>query len=130
MMEIRKTRTCEKCNTQVPLGKVKFYPRDETRNLLLCETCAEKMKVSKSKQITALAAPAITQTKKIVRNIVQPKAQSKNIMASAGPSYDTKYCNRCHYQFQIDLDSKNRVKKMVCPYCGKDDRLGFAVGKR
>jgi len=129
-MEIRKTRTCEKCNVQVPLGKVRFYPRDETRNWLLCEACAEKMKVSKIKQTTAFAAPAIPQKIEIVRNIVQPKAQNKNIIASTDPSYDTKYCNRCHYQFQIDLDSKNRVKKMVCPYCGKDDRLGFTVGKR
>jgi len=128
-MEIRKTRTCEKCNVQVPLGKVKFYPRDDSRNWLLCEACAEKMKTNRMKQSAALA-PQPAPKKEMIKNVVQPKAQSKNIIVSTDPSYDTKYCNRCHYQFQIDLDSKNRVKKMVCPYCGKDDRLGFAVGKR
>ena len=128
-MEIRRTRTCEKCNTQVPLGSVKFYPRDDTRNWLLCAACAEKMKTTRMKQNEALVAQPAPK-KEAIRNVVPPKVQSKKSMASANLSYDKKYCNRCHYQFQVDLDSKNRVKKMVCPYCGKDDRLGFMQGKK
>lgn len=44
VQDIRKIRTCEKCKNNVPLDKVRFYPKDKEKNILVCDACCEEMK--------------------------------------------------------------------------------------
>ena len=43
-MEVRRSRTCEKCKTSVPVSEVRLYPRDRERNWVLCAACCDYLK--------------------------------------------------------------------------------------
>ena len=123
-IEIRKTRTCEKCSTQVPLDKIRLFPRDSTANWLVCESCCEKLK-EKNTTTRVFNTP---QVKEPVRNVYNPQqAESRVVKQKTDPSFDTKHCNRCNYYFKVDNKGAINLKKIVCPYCGRNDRLGFSL---
>lgn len=101
-MDIRKTRTCQKCKATVPLEKVRLFPKDKDSNLLLCEACCEEMK----------------------KNIVQkkPTLGTKAKVLPKG-NYVPYFCDRCKYKFRVDEARVGLIYNLCCPYCGKDDRL-------
>ncbi len=75
----QKTRTCEKCKAQVPLNKVKLYPKDKDRNLLLCEACVEALKNAAQSKIPS--AFAKTPVKNVAPSIF-PEPKVKNLPKS------------------------------------------------
>ncbi len=99
-MDIRKTRTCERCKNVVPLDQVRLYPKDENTNLLLCESCCNEVKLKASGNL----------------------ATSK--MRSLAPSeYVNFLCTRCNYRFKADRSRADVTYNLHCPYCGKNDKL-------
>ncbi len=121
-METKRTRTCEKCSVQVPLEKVRLFPRDKERNWLVCEDCCGKLKDTTPSRITNV--PKIGAVKNIARptSFVSPKAKAKTEPTS-NKSYRTHFCSRCKYYFKVDENRAGTFFRIVCPYCGKDDRL-------
>jgi len=135
-METQKTRTCEKCSIQVPLDKTRLYPRDENKNWLICESCCEKLK-QRDTSHKIINKPTTLPKKDPIKNVSNPQlAESKMIKQKIDPDYETKHCGRCSYYFKIDMNRHDlnrsipKLNKIVCPYCGKDDRLGFNLGPK
>lgn len=100
MMDIRKTRTCERCKTVVLLDQVRLYPKSDNKNFLVCVNCCEELK----------------------------KASAGNIptdLKAKGPAPELmKYnCTRCNYNFKADNSRAGLTYNLHCPYCGKVDRL-------
>lgn len=99
-MDIRKTRTCERCKSVVPLDQVRLYPKDETKNLLVCGNCCLELKKATAGEI----------------------GTSKLTMPNS-PSYLGYFCTRCNYNFRADRSKAGLTYNLHCPYCGKTDRL-------
>ncbi len=97
-MDIRKTRTCERCRAVVPLEKVRLVPNPKgEQNLLVCEPCS-------------------------VEVIKKPVTPSK--MKKLPSPEETKYfCGRCRYSFRADASKIGVTYNLHCPYCGKTDQL-------
>ncbi|MBS3170005.1 hypothetical protein J4210_05980 [Candidatus Woesearchaeota archaeon] len=98
--DIRKTRTCERCKNVVPLDQVRLYPKDETRNLLLCEPCCSEVKEQNAGNL--------------MTSKIKPLAPSELI------NY---LCTRCSYRFKADRAKAGVTYNLNCPYCGKNDKL-------
>ncbi|MBU0470698.1 MAG: hypothetical protein KKA62_04170 [Nanoarchaeota archaeon] len=103
-MDIRKIRTCERCKNSVPLEKVRLYPKGLDNNLLICEDCCNKLKSSGTKP----------EQKKPVQNIP--------------PNVVYLHCLRCKYSFKVDKNKADVLHKVLCPYCGKTDKIKEHVG--
>ena len=97
-MDIRKTRTCERCKATVPLNKVLLFSKDDDKNMIVCDKCGEELK----------------------RKV--PILQSK-IGKLPEPKYLTYFCARCKYNFRVDDSKIGVTHNLHCPYCGKADRL-------
>lgn len=97
-MDIRKTRTCEHCKAVVLLDKVRLFPKDKDKNLLLCDNCCDNFKKS-------AAAP------------------SSRVSSLPKPEYVNYACTRCVYTFRLDTSKAGITYNVHCPYCGKNDRL-------
>ncbi len=119
-MEVRKTRTCEKCSVQIPIDKVRLFPRDGERNWLVCESCCERLKTNTSSRVMN-RLPQKDAIKNVAKPIASPPAQKK----TDDPAYKTKFCTRCKYYFKVDDNRAGVFFNIVCPYCGKNDRLGI-----
>lgn len=104
-LDIRKTRTCERCKTVVLLEKVRLLPKNNEQNMLLCEPCCNEVKKNK-------AAPGTTKAKEVK------------------PSYASYFCNRCRYNFKADQSTIGLTHNLSCPYCGKIDQLEQRPGKQ
>lgn len=100
MMDIRKTRTCERCKNVVPLDQVRLYPKDEMRNLLLCTTCCTEVKEQTSGNLT-----------------------TSKVKELAPSEYINYLCTRCNYRFKADRSKAGVTYNLHCPYCGKNDKL-------
>ncbi len=99
-MDIRKTRTCERCKNVVPLEQVRLYPKDESRNLLVCDNCCGELKKATAGEIAA-----------------------SKLKVPEPASYTGYFCTRCNYQFRADRSKAGLTYNLHCPYCGKADRL-------
>ena len=100
-MDIRKTRTCERCKTVVLLDQVRLYPKSDNKNFLVYTNCCEELKKASAGQI---------------------KAEVKT--RDLGPASFIKYnCTRCNYNFKADDSKAGLTYNLHCPYCGKEDRL-------
>ena len=100
-MDIRKTRTCEKCRAVVLLENVRLVPKNKETNLLVCENCCEELKKVAAKELPL---------------------ESK--IAPLLPPELSKYmCRRCDYSFKVDLNKAGVTYNLHCPYCGKNDQL-------
>ncbi len=99
-MDIRKSRTCEKCKTAVPLDQVRLYPKPSGGNLLLCNTCLNATK----------------------KNQREPSIPTKTAKLPAA-DHVAFQCGRCKYQFRVDENKANVTYNLHCPYCGKSDKL-------
>lgn len=97
-MDIRRTRTCERCKATVPLSKVMLFSKDENKNIVVCDKCGEELK----RKMPVLGT---------------------KISKLPHPKFVTYSCLRCKYSFRAD-DSKIGVTyNLHCPYCGKPDKL-------
>jgi len=71
-MDIRKTRTCERCRTVVLLDKVRLFPKEKDMNILVCENCCEELKEA--------AKPKTMITNSRIAPLVMPlSARSENL---------------------------------------------------
>ncbi|HIH11197.1 TPA: hypothetical protein HA241_03340 [Candidatus Woesearchaeota archaeon] len=105
-MDIRKTKTCERCKAVVPLERVRLYPKDENRNLVLCDNCCEEVKKR--------ALPS---------NQKNMSAKTAKVSLSSTSEYSHYNCTRCNYNFRADKNKAGVTHNLCCPYCGKSDRL-------
>ena len=80
-MDIRKTRTCEKCKAAIPLDQIRLYPKNKDTNILVCQPCSQEL----NKNIKEKSPSILSKTKPL-----------------PPPSYSTLSCSRCDYQFRID----------------------------
>ena len=102
-MDIRRSKTCEKCKTTISLERVRLIPSGKDTSIVVCDTCLRKS------QITAGITPR------------QQPSQSKPIK-NIPKTYSLKRCRRCKYDFRIDVNNVN-ISKIMCPYCGRSDSL-------
>ncbi len=128
-MEIRNSRTCEKCGVSSPLDKVKLFPKNKESNWLVCEECCEKLRIAAEKLKTGIEGhrniPVFK--REPIRNVVKvneetPKAKPKEEKKSE-LDCQTVFCSRCKYKFKIDVRRADVCYRVFCPFCGKDDRL-------
>lgn len=122
--DILKTRTCERCKSQVPLAKVRLYAQNETKNLLLCEGCCDILKKKGS---------GLPDGQKVIKNVYQPRDVITNQPSTVGRpevKVESKVvnrpqmsCVRCDYKFTINESQSGAGSQLSCPYCGKSDRL-------
>ena len=128
-IDIRKTRTCEKCKTVVPLEKVRLYPRDAERNWLICDNCCVEMKTAAHSKLSNMPKKIV---KDPIKNIAKPvgtmplnkKVEVKvKAAAAADEMVEGMFCKRCRYSFKINTDRVGVFSNLCCPYCGKDDQL-------
>lgn len=101
-MDIRKTRTCERCKGVVLLDQVRLYPKSDNKNFLVCVSCCEELKKASAGQIPSTDFKA------------------KNTAPSSFIKYN---CTRCNYNFKADDSRAGLTYNLHCPYCGKIDRL-------
>ena|SRR3989344_1574943 len=101
-MDIRKTKTCEKCKKVVPIDQVRLFPKDDNTNLVVCGPCSEELK----------------------KNIKDKNPTLSSKIASLPiPEYTVFLCTRCNYNFRVDKAKVGLTYNLHCPYCGKPDRL-------
>ena len=96
-MDIRRTRTCERCQVVVPLDKVRLFPKDREKNILVCDTCCDELKN---------------------RTFPTPGARGLSTV-----DYATYFCNRCSSSFRADRVAASRSNVLYCTYCGKNDSI-------
>ena len=101
-IDIRKTRTCQKCKASVPLDKVRLFPKEDNTTLLLCEVCCADLK-----------------SKVMTKN---PNLGTK-VKPLGKADYVIYFCDRCKYRFRVDENKAGYTCNLCCPYCGKNDRL-------
>lgn len=99
-MDIRRTRTCDRCKSPTPLDKVRLIAKDKEQNLVLCEKCSTEFKQK--------ASPAS------LRSQIKPLPK---------PDMGSYLCTRCKYKFRSDGAKEGVLFRLHCPYCGKSDRL-------
>ncbi|MBI2125687.1 hypothetical protein HYV87_02265 [Candidatus Woesearchaeota archaeon] len=100
MMDIRKTRTCERCKNVVLLDQVRLYPKSDNKNFLVCVGCCEELKKASAG---------------LIPSDLKAKGPAPILM---------KYnCTRCNYNFKADNSRAGLTYNLHCPYCGKMDRL-------
>src|SRR3989338_9599428 len=101
MVDIRKTRTCEKCDSVVVLDKVRLVPKNKETNLLVCDKCCDELKKMAARE---------TKFDSKVEPLLPPQL--------------SKYlCRRCDYSFKVDINKAGLTYNLHCPYCGKADQL-------
>ncbi len=128
-MDIRKSRTCEKCGISSPLDKVKLFPKDKESNWLVCEECCEKLRIAAEKLKTGVEGHRNIPIMKRepIRNVVKPKEEIKAKSAQEEKKSELDhlvvFCARCKYKFKIDVQKAGVCYRVFCPFCGKDDRL-------
>lgn len=101
-IDIRRTRTCEKCKAVIPLDKVKLFPKNKEKNInmVVCVACCEQLKKTENQGLPTTPVKNVPQSKpKIFR------------------------CTRCNYTFRVDMAKIGVLHNLACPYCGKADRL-------
>ncbi|MBI2572421.1 hypothetical protein HYV86_01045 [Candidatus Woesearchaeota archaeon] len=74
-MEVLKTRTCERCKAQVPLNRVKLFPRSADHNWLVCENCCDVLRNMNMSQGGRGMSSAVPEKKEPVRNVYAQRAQ-------------------------------------------------------
>ena len=99
-MDIRKTKTCEKCKSVITLDKVRLMPKDKENNWLVCDNCCKTLKENIVK-----AQPQ--------RHVITNQFQERKMLS----------CARCNYSFKIDAFKAGTTHRVFCPYCGRADKI-------
>ncbi len=74
-MDTRRTRTCDKCKTQIPVNQVKLWPRDKDKTWMVCGSCLDALKKSSQTQAGNIPKPK----QELVRNL------PRSVLPSAAP---------------------------------------------
>ncbi|HLD00393.1 MAG TPA: hypothetical protein VJC39_01480 [Candidatus Nanoarchaeia archaeon] len=134
-METTRTRTCERCTIQVPLDKVKLIPKNNDQNMLVCVECGDYLRQASMSKITNDYKPPIKnvykfkEQKTILNTPVEKQAalDQDNLDQDPTPNPNKVIkllsCIRCNYDFKVNRDKAGRLHKVVCPYCGKADKI-------
>lgn len=113
MVNITKTRSCERCKGIIPLQKVKLYLRDKDRYWILCDTCRDFLKgdTNQNKKTSVYSKSFDAET------VVTKKPSSKMIETSSAKTY------RCRLNINTDSGDAKSSYYFRCPTCGKRDRV-------
>jgi len=118
-MEVRRSRTCEKCKNTVPLDRVRLYPRDNERNWLLCDNCCEALRSKGDEKVSNKVKPITNEL--TAKNL---KAAKEPLSSKGAPEgKEQMFCARCKYSFYIDPAKAMVARIYNCPYCGKSDKI-------
>jgi transcription initiation factor IIE alpha subunit len=90
---------CEGCKRYVPVSDLKYILKKDKR-VALCVECRNK-----------------TEEAKKTSPIIQRKEEKKKEEISSQSMY---FCKRCSYKFKFSGAPGTRL---MCPYCGKDDKI-------
>ncbi|MBI4980090.1 hypothetical protein HZC30_00865 [Candidatus Woesearchaeota archaeon] len=135
-MDLRRTRTCERCKTAVPLDQVRIVPKNNETNLLVCDNCMSEIKKATADGRIAGAqsriyAP-IDSFKPRVTNVPQDSPframSSQRISPLPPPDYAKYTCTKCNYVFKVDRSKAGITYGVKCPYCGRVDKLRLYRG--
>lgn len=90
---------CEGCKKTVPVTELKYVLKKDKR-IALCTECRNK-------------------TEEAIKTspILQRKVEKQKEELSSKNMY---FCKRCSYKFKF---SEAPGTRLMCPYCGKDDRI-------
>ena len=131
-MDMRRTRTCERCKTAVPLDQVRIVPKNNDVNLLVCDNCMTEIKrATPDGRImgaqSRIYAPIDSFKPKITNapkdNPFKPSASSQRISPLPAPDYAQYTCTKCNYVFKVDRSKAGITYGVKCPYCGRMDKL-------
>ncbi|MFH0701477.1 MAG: hypothetical protein V2A62_03495 [Candidatus Woesearchaeota archaeon] len=129
-MDIRRTRTCERCRNVVPLEKVRLVPKNNEVNMLVCEACVEELKSAPQSKITnAQSRYVADQSKSKVMNMAPAAKQTKyawtsqRVSALPTPDYARYICTHCNYTFRLDRAKAGLTYGAKCPYCSRTDKI-------
>lgn len=130
-MDLRRTRTCERCKNVVPLEQVRLVPKNNEVNLLVCDNCMNEIKKAAVDGRIASAqsriyAP-IDSFKPRVTNVPRESPfkaiSSQRISPLPPPDYANYTCTKCNYVFKVDRSKAGITYGVKCPYCGRTDKL-------
>ena len=99
-MDMRRTRSCDRCKAVVPLDQIRLFPWDAQKNILVCENCDRLLKETAQRPVSTNKIGAL------------PNANYKHLS-----------CERCKYTFRVDSSKVGVLYKLTCPYCGKADKI-------
>ncbi|MBI4983486.1 hypothetical protein HZC32_02480 [Candidatus Woesearchaeota archaeon] len=128
-MDIRRTRTCERCKNVVPLDKVRLVPKNNEVNLLVCDTCMEELKkVPLTSRITNAQSrlygePPRVRITNVAANPPKYTWTSQRVAPLPTPEYAQYICTHCDYVFRVDRAKAGITYGVKCPYCGRPDKL-------
>jgi len=128
-MDIRRTRTCERCRNVVPLEKVRLVPKNNELNMLVCDACVEEMRTSPLSKITNSQSRYVAEQPKVkVANSSSPTQakyswSSQKIAPLPTPDYGRYVCTHCNYVFRLDRVKAGLTYGAKCPYCGRSDKI-------
>ena len=118
-MDIRATRTCEKCGNVVPLDKIRIVSKGKNQTAVLCADCAAKQSTTtgalRSEESAAYIRERASLADSKKRTVSQAQQRSVDRISLT--------CTRCNYKFAVDRNKANIQYNVVCPYCGKADRI-------
>jgi DNA-directed RNA polymerase subunit RPC12/RpoP len=128
-MDIRRTRTCERCRNVVPLEKVRLVPKNNEVNMLVCDACVQELRNAPQSRITNAQSRYVSSTPTKVVNAAPPMTQKKyswssqRVGALPTPDYATYSCAHCNYTFRLDRAKAGLTYGAKCPYCGRTDKI-------
>ncbi len=129
-MDIRRTRTCERCRNVVPLEKVRLVPKNNDSNMLVCDACVQELKNAPQSKITNAQSRYVSdQPKGKVVNAAPTMTQTKytwtsqRVSALPTPDYASYTCAHCNYAFRLDRAKAGLTYGAKCPYCGRTDKI-------
>ena len=125
-MDIRRTRTCERCKSVVTLDKVRLVPKGNDQNILVCDICMDEMKRSPDSRITnSQSRVYMDQPRSKISNTGQSRfsSSSQRIVPLPAPEYSKYVCTKCNYVFRVDRVKAGITYGVKCPYCGRNDKL-------
>lgn len=127
-MDIRRTRTCERCRAVVTLDKVRLVPKNDDVNIVVCDACCEELKKTSQSKITNAQSRLYTEqpkTKITNNSALQQRYtwSSQRIAPLPAPDYTAYSCTNCNYDFRVDRAKAGLTYGVKCPYCGRQDKL-------
>ncbi len=135
-MDIRRTRTCERCKNAVSVDKVKIIPKTKDVTMLVCDACCEEIRSTPQARITEgqsriyaelpktkiTNVPGSTPFKSAPTTIFRPSNNNRTVPLPT-PDYAKYTCVKCNYVFRVDRVKAGVTYGVKCPYCGRSDKL-------
>jgi ribosomal protein L37AE/L43A len=123
-MDIRRTRTCERCKSVVPLERIRLVPKNNDQNILICDNCMTDLKSTPNSKITnSQSRIYMDAPKEKISNQSRFGTSSQRIIPLPAPDYSKYTCTKCSYVFRVDRVKAGITYGVKCPYCGRSDKL-------